>query len=88
MISPPPDSFQIRCPKLGHQIYFSYCEKEQGTGPCSRTLSCWYGIFSVEEYFRERFDEETIKKFFYSPPKHRLLTLVELIEKAKERTKK
>ncbi len=88
MIPAPPDSFLIRCPKLGHQIYFSYCEREGGSFPCPKALDCWHGIFSVEEYFRERYEQEVFEGIFFAKPKPKLLTLVELIEKAKERIKK
>ena len=26
--TPPADDYEIRCPRLGHQIYFSYCRRE------------------------------------------------------------
>jgi len=84
MIPAPPDSFLIRCPKLGHQIHFGYCEREQGELPCSRTLHCWYGIFNVVDYFRERLDQARWNKAFSPPTKSKLETLVELIEKAKK----
>ncbi len=78
----------IRCPKLGHLITFSYCEKEQGTLPCVRALYCWAGHFDVEGYFKERLSEEEWVRAFETPPKPKLVTLLELIEQAKKRGEK
>jgi|YNPNPStandDraft_1061719.scaffolds.fasta_scaffold15742_3 hypothetical protein len=87
MIPAPPASFLIRCPKLGHQIHFGYCEREQGKLPCSRALNCWYGIFNVVGYFKERLDQRQWEEAFSPPTKSKLETLIELIEKAKKRGK-
>ena len=84
---PPDDSFQIRCSKLGHQIHFSYCRKENFGLPCTRIITCWHPYFSVEKYLRHELSDEEWKKVFEEPLKPKALTLVELIEQAQKRKK-
>ena len=86
-ISVPDDSFQIRCPRLGHEIAFSYCRSESGNLPCRKVLDCWYPYFEVESYFREMLTEDQWQAVFETPPKSKMLTLFELIEQAKNRQK-
>ena len=83
-IIPPDNDFQIRCPKLGHPIYFSYCRHENLGTPCFKTLDCWFSYFPVAEFLREELSQEEWENAFEKPPKNKLLTLVELIEKIKK----
>lgn len=87
-ITPPNDADKIRCRKLGHLIYFSYCRKENDGLPCVKTLDCWYPFFQVAEYLRGVLSPEEFEKAFASPQKPKVLSLVELIEKAQQNTKK
>ena len=75
----------IRCPRLGHHIYFSYCRKENRGLPCFKTLDCWYEHFLVEDLLREQLTPEQWNSVFESPPKPKMLSLVEMIEEAKKR---
>jgi hypothetical protein len=84
---PPDDSFHIRCPRLGHQITFSYCRSENHGLPCFKTLDCWHTHFEVAEFLRKELPPDTWQKVFASPPKPKLISLVELIEQAKKRAK-
>ncbi len=83
-ITPPEEDFQIRCPRLGHKISFSYCSKENNGLPCRMALDCWYLYFPVYEYFRQKLTEEEWKKAFESEVKPKVASIVELIEKAKK----
>jgi hypothetical protein len=83
----PDDEFKIRCPKLGHEIVFSYCRSESGKLPCRKVLDCWHPYFEVESYFREILSEDQWKAVFETPPKPKMLTLLELIEQVKNRQK-
>ncbi|VBB43019.1 conserved hypothetical protein [uncultured Desulfatiglans sp.] len=87
-IVPPGDDFEIRCPRLGHQISFAYCRRENHGLPCSRTLICWHPYFPVEAFLRTELTQEEWDAVFEAPPRPKLLSLVELIEKAKERNVK
>jgi len=82
---PPGDDYMIRCPRLGHQISFSYCRSENRGLPCFKTLDCWFEHFLVEAFLRKELTPEAWKKVFQHPPKPKLLSLVELIEEAKKR---
>lgn len=85
--SPPGDEYQIRCPRLGHQIPFSYCRRENYGLPCFRTLECWYPHFLVEDWLRRELSPEEWEKAFTPSRKTKTASLVELIEQAKRSLK-
>ena len=78
----PPDDREIRCPRLGGQVTFSYCRREASGKPCFKALDCWYEFFDAEAFFRRELGDEMFEKIFLAPPKPRLVTLVDLIEQA------
>jgi hypothetical protein len=80
----PGDDYQIRCPKLGHQIQFAYCRIEQVDFPCSKILDCWYEHFNVKDYLEEELGPETVATLSHPAPRSKVLSLVELIEQAKK----
>jgi len=82
------DEYSIRCPRLGHAITFSYCRSENNGLPCFKTLDCWFQIFSVEDYLRERLTREEWQKAFESQGRTKVQSLIELIEEAKKRSGK
>jgi hypothetical protein len=87
-ITAPDDNFKIRCPRLGHQIHFSYCQTENNGAPCFKILDCWHAYFNVEEFLKsqispEQWDELTTRR---SAPK--VVSLVELISQARKHAKK
>lgn len=86
--NPPNDSFQIRCSKLGHQIHFSYCRKENFGLPCIRAMNCWFRYFDVEGYLRDDLTAEEFAKVFQQAPKNKVQSLMELIDQARQRQKK
>ncbi|MDH3826464.1 MAG: hypothetical protein OET21_03560 [Desulfobacterales bacterium] len=85
---PPGDDFKIRCPKLGHQIYFSYCAKENQGVPCYRTLDCWFEHFEVAAFFEKALTPAQWKAAFEKPLKPKMISLLEMIEQAKNRQTK
>jgi hypothetical protein len=85
--TPPEDEYTVRCPRLGHPIYFSYCRKENLGLPCFKALDCWYEHFLVEEFFRNELAPEDWEKSFGRGPKPKLLSLIEIMEQAKKRLK-
>ncbi|KPK26902.1 MAG: hypothetical protein AMJ61_07660 [Desulfobacterales bacterium SG8_35_2] len=85
---PPDDSFQIRCPRLGQQIHFSYCRQENMGLPCFKTLDCWYIHFNVVDYLRQELAPAEWEASFEKLPTPKILSLAELIEKAQKQTKK
>jgi len=78
-VKPPEDTFQIRCPRLGHQIYFSYCRGENSGLPCFKTLDCWHVYFPVQEFLQQELSSEEWQKAFETPAKPKMLSLVELL---------
>lgn len=85
-VTQPGDEYKIRCPRLGHQISFSYCLSENDGLPCSRTINCWNDHFAAEEFLRKRLSQKDWESAFNSPPKAKVVSLVELIQQAKKRT--
>ncbi len=82
---PPEDDFQIRCPRLGHQINFPYCRAENSGLPCFKTLDCWYNHFDVHAYFSDKLTKEDFEKSFLNKVKPKVSSLFDLIEQAKAR---
>jgi hypothetical protein len=82
---PPKKSFSIRCPRLGHQINFSYCESENSGLPCFKTLDCWYNHFDVHAYLTKKLTTEDFQKTFLDKGKPKVSSLFDLIEQAKIR---
>ncbi|MFZ7110947.1 MAG: hypothetical protein ACOWYE_04625 [Desulfatiglandales bacterium] len=83
--SPPDESYTIRCPRLGHQIPFSYCRSENRGLPCFKCLDCWYEHFLIEDWLRNALTPEEWQKAFERPTGGKMLSLVELIQEAKKK---
>ncbi len=79
----PPDTEKIRCPRLGHQIPFAYCRRENQGLPCFKTADCWHSHFPGVEYLRKELTPEQWKTVFMNRPKQKMLSLLDLIEQAK-----
>jgi len=82
--TPPTNENKIRCPRLGHQIHFSYCRQENQGLPCFKTLDCWHTHFNVQDFLRTELTEEQWEKVFTRRVKPKMLSLLELIEQAKK----
>ena len=82
--TPPTNENKIRCPRLGHQIHFSYCRQENQGLPCFKTLDCWHTHFNVQDFLRIELTEEQWEKAFTRRVKPKMLSLLELIEQAKK----
>lgn len=81
---PPEKEFNIRCPRLGHQINFPYCRSENSGLPCFKTLDCWFNHFDVHAYLKEKLSDEEFQKAFLKKGKPKVLSLLDLIEQAKQ----
>jgi len=80
------DALELRCPRLGGEVRFSYCRKEGGNLPCARIIACWQTFFPVAEYLQGTMDKESWDAFVGQAPKDKITTLMELIEAAKKHT--
>ncbi len=80
------DTRERHCPRLGHEVAFAYCRKPGSDTPCGKILDCWFESFDVAAFMAEHYADETIERVL-APPKPKVLSLVELIQQAKERAK-
>ena len=71
-----------RCPMLGHPIQFAYCRTPGVPVPCRKIFDCWWEVFDVTAYMEEWYGEAKIAEII-SPSKGKILSLAELIKKAK-----
>jgi len=80
------DDLEIRCPRLGGEVKFYYCQREGGDLPCPRIITCWYPYFPVEQYLRASMAADSWDRFVGQMPKDKVTTLMELIDEAKKQT--
>ena len=81
------DERQIRCRRLGHVVYFSYCRAPGRETPCPKIADCWFEKFDVAGFLRTHYTDDEINEIL-EPPKPKMATLVELIQQAQERAKR
>ena len=77
-----------RCRRLGHEVRFGYCRQETGGKPCRLILDCWWEQFDVRSFLQAHLPEEEMAQVELAgaaPPPSKLLSLVEMIQQAKER---
>lgn len=75
-----------RCPRLGGQVPFSYCEDcEEGKNPCSKLFDCWWEFFDVVAYAEKKFSAEQIQTITEPTKKPRIFTIIDLIQQAQKR---
>ena len=79
---------ELRCPRLGGEITFAYCEREGGDIPCPQIINCWQAFFPVETWLKEHLSQEAWERFTGHVPRDKVTTLVDLIEAAKKRAKR
>jgi hypothetical protein len=79
------DRFEIRCPRLGGEVFLEYCLKENAGLPCSKTIECWQPYCPIATYLQEKLTEEQWERCFHRTPKEKVVSLVELVETAKRR---
>ena len=84
---PPSDGFTIRCPRLGHQITYSYCQGENNGLPCFKTLDCWYPYFDVQTCLENQLSPADFKTLVQKKAPPKILSLLDLIEQARQRQK-
>ncbi|HPJ97531.1 MAG TPA: hypothetical protein PK022_09475 [Syntrophales bacterium] len=77
------DSLQCHCPRLGHEVTFSYCRQEGGKIPCSRIVACWRRIFPVDTWLVNTLPPEKWERFCREDQQDKVTSLIDLIAKAK-----
>lgn len=78
------DEEVIRCPRIGGDVNFRFCRSENSMLPCRWVVGCWEGRLDIKRFLEQHFSEEAHNRIF-APPKPKLASLVEMMEKARER---
>lgn len=75
-----------RCPRLGGPVFFGYCRTSgDDHSVCWKILDCWWESFDVVELLQNSLSEQKFNQLVHSKPKPKIVSLIELIEQAKER---
>ena len=77
------DTRENYCRMLGHVLPFKYCRTMKEGLPCGRILDCWFKILPIEKFIEENYSDEE-KKIIFEPPKAKMISLVEILEKTKK----
>ncbi|MBW1988515.1 MAG: hypothetical protein JRI97_03115 [Deltaproteobacteria bacterium] len=77
-----------RCPRLGSEVPFSYCEEAGEPGPCFKVFDCWWETFDVVAYMKARLSREAFEELVRKKPKPKVASLVDLVQQARERAEK
>ncbi len=80
------DHLIIYCRKLGHELAFSYCRKTSADHPCEKILDCWHEQIDIVTFVNEHFSEQ-VRATLTTPATPKISTLIELIERAKARSR-
>ena len=81
----PSDDIMVRCPRLGHQVPFSYCRVENTGTPCFKTLDCWHSHFDVVAYFKQTLSKDEFAAAFMNQGQPKIQTLMDLVRQAQTR---
>lgn len=78
------DKRSKRCPKLGHDITFDYCQTEANGGLCNGILNCWWEFFNVHEFLKRQ-APEALAELEARTPQNRVASLADMIKQAQAR---
>lgn len=83
------DDLERRCPRLGHRVPFQYCLDfgNEGPLPCWKVIDCWWEFFDIRSYLKDHFSEEDVSTLENAQPKPKIMSLIELADQAKKRSK-
>jgi hypothetical protein len=71
---------------LGGPVAFQYClGADDDEKPCPKTIDCWWEYFDVVGYVKAHLSERAFKRLSQHRPADKTASLVDLIEKAKQR---
>ena len=72
---------------LGHHVTFAYCRAGLSSQPCRKIFDCWFQTFDINKFMKEHFTDEEIKAIL-APPKDKMTSIIELIQKAQQNSEK
>jgi hypothetical protein len=78
------DDKMIRCPRIGGDVSFKLCRSENSMLPCRWIVDCWKARMDIGSFLDEHFSSEDLKRIF-GPPKPKLESLLEILERASKR---
>jgi hypothetical protein len=73
-----------RCPQLGDSVTFGYCRTMNQSLPCARMVSCWGGIFDVEGFLQEHFDQTELAQAWASAQRGRVDIIADTLRRVLE----
>jgi hypothetical protein len=80
------DQLERRCPRLGGSVSFAYCRtSSEDHSVCWKIFDCWWECFDVVGHLKKSLQEDKFKRLVNAKPKPKIVSLVELIEQAKNR---
>jgi N utilization substance protein B len=80
------DTLEQRCPRLGGPVSFKYCRTTgEGDLPCFKIMDCWWETFDIRTYLENTLSETAFKSITEAKPPYKILSILELIEQAKQR---
>ena len=77
------DDKTIRCPRVGGEVNFRYCRFENNMLPCRWIVGCWQMHMDISKFLADHYSGEELDRIF-APPKPKIESLVDLIERAKK----
>jgi hypothetical protein len=79
-------AIESRCPRLGHEVTLAYCYRTPEGRPCGRLFLCWEGrLPRLRSVVARLLTPEEWRQCFEAPPSPKVATLVDLIQKVRER---
>lgn len=80
------DDKTIRCPRIGGDVNFKFCRFENNLIPCRWIIGCWNGRIDINTFLKDHYSEKELNQIFV-PPKPKMQSLIEMVEKAKKSKK-
>ncbi|MCD6388645.1 MAG: hypothetical protein J7L69_04475 [Desulfobulbaceae bacterium] len=77
------DKKECYCRMLGHFLPFRYCRTMQNGLPCGKILDCWFRILPIQTFIEENYSQEE-REMIFEPPKPKMVSLAEMIERSKQ----
>ena len=78
------DAFSLikRCPMLGGEISFKYCETCGANSlPCRKIMDCWWELFDIERYLKDTLTKEEFAAIISSENHSKISTIIAAAEK-------
>jgi hypothetical protein len=76
----------LRCRKLGHEVAFGYCRRENFGKPCRLILDCWWERFDVRGFLQAHLALEAmeqVERASAASLPQKVLNLLDLVQQAK-----